>query len=112
MGLEDTPHIPNAGAAAAAGIQADIENQPLMYLINAAATLGNRVTIGGHTYDFTGQGQADTDGRVSDQMAQTLLDLQRETSPDIIRQRLAELQAADPEGYAARQQLFDRIMQD
>lgn len=112
MGCCSTPTIPNPGQAAAAGIQTDVQNQPLMYLLNAAAELGNKITIDGKTYDFTGQGQAATAGKVSDQMAQTLLDLQKETSPDIIKQRLAELQAADPEGYAARQQLFDRIVQD
>jgi hypothetical protein len=112
MGLEDQPKIPNAAASARAGIQADVQNQPLMYLINAAAELGHSITLDGKTYDFSGQGQAATAGKVSDQMAQTLLDLQKETSPAIIRQRLAELQAADPQGYAARQQLFDRIMAD
>jgi hypothetical protein len=110
VGLEDTPKIPDPAAAAAGGIQADLENQPLFYLINAAAALGNKITIDGKTYDFTGQGQADTAGKVSDQMAQTLLDLQKEKSPAIIQQRLDELKAADPEGYAARKQLFDRIM--
>lgn len=112
MGLEDTPQIPNAAAAARGGIQADIENQPLMYLINAAATLGQPITVNGQTYDFTGQGQAATAGAVSDQMAQTLLALQTETSPAIIQQRINELKAADPEGYAARQQLFDQIVAD
>lgn len=112
MGLCDTPKIPNPADAAVGGIQADAELAPYQYLINAAATLGRRIEIGGKVYDFTGLGQADTAGRVSDQLAQTLLDLQREKSPAIIAQRLAELKAADPEGYASRQQLFDRIMSD
>jgi hypothetical protein len=113
MGLCSSPPTPQDPAAAAAGgIQADLELQPYNYLIQAASQLGQRVTINGRTYDFTGQGQADTARVVSDQMAQTLLDLQRETSPTIIQQRLDELKAADPEGYAARQQLFDRIMAD
>jgi hypothetical protein len=45
-------------------------------------------------------------------MAQTLLDIQREKSPAIIAQRLEELKVADPKGYEARQQLFDKIMAD
>lgn len=106
------PDIPNPGKEAAQGIAADTELAPFQYLINSAATLGNKITINGKTYDFTGLGQADTAGKISDKMAQTLLDLQKEKSPEIIAQRLAELKAADPEGYAARQQLFDRIMAD
>jgi hypothetical protein len=113
MGCCESPPRPQDPAAAAAGgIQADLELQPYNYLVNAAAQLGRRTTINGRTFDFTGLGQADTAGVISDQMAQTLLDLQRETSPTIIQQRLDELKAADPEGYAARQQLFDRIMAD
>jgi hypothetical protein len=106
------PKIPNPADAAVAGIQADTELQPFQYLINSAATLGQPITIDGKNYDFTGLGQADTTAKISDQMAQTLLDLQRENSPQIIAQRLAELKAADPQGYAARQQLFDRILAD
>lgn len=109
---KSTPTIPNPATAAAAGIQADIQNQPFSYLINAASTLGKPVTIGGKTFDFTGLGSQDVAGQISDQMAQTLLDLQTETSPTIIQQRLDELKAADPQGYAARKQLFDKIISD
>lgn len=104
--------MPNPGDAAAAGIRADTELQPFRYLIQAASALGRPITINGRTYDFTGLGQADTAGQISDQMAATLLQLQQEKSPEIIEQRLSELRAADPQGYAARQQLFDRIMAD
>lgn len=110
MGLCDTPEIPDPADAAVGGIQSDLALQPFNYLINAAAQMGTSVTIDGRTYDFTGMGQSDTASRISDQMAQTLLDISREKSPAIIAQRLEELKAADPQGYAARQQLFDRIM--
>lgn len=109
---KSSPSIPDPGKAAVAGIQADTELQPYKYLIDAAASLGNKITIDGKEYDFTGLGDVDTAGKVSDKMAQTLLQLQKEKSPQIIAQRLAELKAADPKGYAARQQLFDRIMAD
>src|SRR4051812_5221088 len=112
MGLCSTPEIPNPADAAMEGIAASDQLQPYQYLINAAATLGNRITLDGHTYDFSGLGNADTSRVVSDQMAQTLLALQRERSPEIIAQRIEELKAADPQGYAARKQLFDRIMAD
>jgi hypothetical protein len=106
------PKIPNPADAAVAGIQADTSLQPFKYLIDSASTLGHPITIDGKTYDFSGLGQAATTSKISDQMAQTLLDLQTEKSPAIIAQRLAELKAADPQGYAARQQLFDRIISD
>ena len=110
--MAKSPKIPDPGKAAVAGIQADTELQPFKYLIDAASTLGVPITIDGKTYDFSGLGQADTAGKVSDKMAQTLLELQKTKSPEIIQQRLNELKAADPEGYAAKQQLFDKIMAD
>lgn len=106
------PKIPDPAAAAVSGIQTDAQLQPFNYLINAASTLGVPVTINGQTYDFTGQGQADVAGQVSNQMAQTLLALQTEKSPAIIQAQIDQLKAADPQGYAARQDLFDRILAD
>lgn len=109
---KSAPKIPDVGKAAVAGIQADSELQPFKYLIEAASAMGKPVVIDGKTYDFTGLGNADTARVVSDKMAQTLLDLQREKSPQIIAQRIEELKAADPQGYAARKTLFDRIVAD
>lgn len=103
--------IPNAADSAAQGVIADTANQPFNYLIDAASKLGQKVNVGGQDYDFTNLGDADVSRKVSDQMAQTLLDLQREKSPQIIQQRIDELKAADPQGYAARKQLFDQITQ-
>lgn len=110
--MSKSPKIPSPSKAAVAGIQADTELMPFKYLLEAASTLGKNVTIDGKEYKFEGLGQADTARTVSDKLAQTMLDLQREKSPEIIRQRLAELEAADPQGFAARKQLFDRIMAD
>lgn len=107
-----TPSIPNPGKVAAQGIQTSTELQPYNYLIQSASTLGVPITLNGKTYDFSGLGQADTTGKVSDQMAQTLLDIQKTTNPTLIQQRIDELKAADPTGYAARKQLFDRIVAD
>lgn len=109
---KSAPSIPDPGKAAVAGIRADTELQPFKYLIEAASAMGVPITLDGKTYDFSGLGNADTARTVSDKMAQTLLDLQREKSPQIIAQRLEELKAADPQGYAARKQLFDRILAD
>lgn len=101
---------PDYEQAAREGVYADLETYPLRYLTEAAAKLGGRFTLDGKEYDFTGVGAADNARVMSDQMAQALLDLQRDLGPEFIRQRIAELQAADPEGYAARRQLFDRIV--
>jgi hypothetical protein len=105
--------IPDPADAAVGGIEADQLLAPYNYLINAAAQMGIKYTDpDGVVHDFTGLGQADTAAVVSDQMAQTLLEIQREKSPAIIAQRLEELKIADPKGYEARQQLFDKIMAD
>lgn len=110
--MSKSPKLPDAGATAAAGIAADTQLQPFNYLINAASQLGVPITINGQTYDFTGQGVADTANVVSNQMAQTLLALQTAKDPAIIASQIASLKAADPAGYAARKQLFDQIMTD
>lgn len=111
MGLcPKAQEIPDPADAAVAGIQADQELSPFNYLINAAAKMGNKITIDGKAFDFSGLGEADTARVVSDQMAKTLLAISKEKSPAIIAQRLEELKAADPKGYAARQQLFDKII--
>lgn len=110
MGSKGAPDPPDYAAAARQSSYAQAETYPMTYLIDAAARMGRKVTIDGKTYDFTGMGDADNAAVLSDQMAQTLLDLQRSYGGDYIRQRLEELKQADPDGYAARQQLFDSIM--
>lgn len=113
MGLcPETPETPDYAEAARQAVYADLETYPTRYLVDAAARSGQRVSVGGKEYDFTGLGQADTVGAMSDQMAQTLLEIQRGMGPQLIEQRLRQLQQADPEGYAARRQLFDQIVAD
>ena len=106
------PDIPDPNKAAIAGMQADLKNYPQNWLVNAAAQMGNKVTIGGKTYDFTGLGNAAQSLATSDKMAQTLIDIQKNYGADYVKQRIEELKLADPTGYAARQQLFDSIMAD
>src|SRR6478609_4852193 len=106
------PTPPDPNAAAMGGTMADLANYPLSYKVNALAKMGGSGWIDGKFYDFTGLGDADNAAAMSDKMAETLLALQKEYGPEFVRQRLEELKAADPTGYAARQQLFDRIMAD
>lgn len=103
------PAAPDPSQAVIGGATADVANFPLNYITNSLAQTGGKATIGGKTYDFTGLGNADQSNQMSDQMAQTLLDIQNNYGADYIKQRLADLQQSDPAGYAARQQLFDSI---
>lgn len=112
MGIFSKPKIPDPNVAAVAGAQADMELFPFQYQINSLAKMGGKAVINGQEYDFTGLGDADTAAAMSEKMAETMLALQKEYGPEFVKQRLAELKAADPTGYAARQQLFDRIMAD
>lgn len=104
--------IPDPNLAAADGMRADALNFPKNWLVNAAAEMGNKITVGNKTYDFTGLGNADQSNIISDQMAQTMLDIQKNYAPQFIQQKLDELKQSDPNGYAARKQLFDRIIND
>jgi hypothetical protein len=106
------PSIPDPNKAAIAGATADLSNFPFQYLINSLAQEGGSANIGGKNYDFTGQGNADVSAKMSDQMAQALLDIQKNYGSDYVAQRLKDLQQSDPTGYAARKQLFDKIMED
>lgn len=106
------PTAPNYDEAARQGVYADLETYPLRYLTDAASKTGGAVTIDGKTYDFTGLGDADNARVMSDKMAQTLLDIQKGLGPQFVQQRIEELKQADPQGYAARKDLFDRITAD
>lgn len=108
------PKIPDPNQAAAAGAIADVENFPFQYIVDAVAKTGGKYTdpVTGQVFDFSGLGDADNAAVVSDQMAQTLLDIQKQYGGDYVKQRLKDLQQSDPTGYAARKQLFDRIMAD
>lgn len=109
MGKGDIPTV-DYDKAAREGVYADLETYPMRYLTEAAAKMGGKVTINGKDYDFTGLGDADNTRVMSDQMAQTLLDIQRNYGPEYIKQRLEQLKQADPKGYEARKDLFARIM--
>lgn len=60
--------------------------------------------------DFTGLGDADIAALNSDKMAQVMLDLQRKYGDDYIDEARSQLERSDPEGFAARKELYDQIM--
>ena len=107
--MGDGPSVPDYAEAAREGIVADVTNFPFRYQIEALARMGGRAVIGGQEHDFTGLGDADNAAVMSDEMAQALLDIQRNYGAAFVEQRLKELERADPAGYAARRQLFERI---
>jgi len=107
-----SPKIPDPIKAQIAGVTADAANFPFEWMINSLAQTGGHQTIGGRDYDFTGLGNADQSYAISDAMAQTMLDIQANYGAEFIKQRLANLQQSDPNGYAARKELFDRILAD
>lgn len=111
------PEPPDPAQSYIAGIEADLETLPARRIIEAAAMLGQRVTVnipgqGLQTFDFTGLGEADYQAQFGDQMAQELLAIQREFGPQYVEQRLAELELADPEGAAMRRRLWSSIQED
>jgi len=114
----NSPSIPDPGKAAIQGVQTSAQLQPYQYLIDALASTGqagsvtNPITGKTTNLDFTGLGTADVQNQFQNQMAQTLLDIQQGLGPEFIAQRLADLQQADPTGYAAYKQLFDQIKQE
>lgn len=112
MGGSKVPAPPDPNVAAQAGMLADVSNFPFETMINNLAQAGGKANIGGTNYDFTGLGNAAVSNQLSDQTAKALLDIQNNYGSQYVQQRLADLKQSDPAGYAARQQLFDKIMAD
>lgn len=108
------PDIPDPNKAAIEGTIADVKNFPFQWIIDATAKMGGKYTdpVTGKVYDFTDLGDADNAAKISDQMAQTLLDIQKNFGADYVRQRIENLKQSDPVGFAARKELFERIMAD
>jgi hypothetical protein len=107
-----SPQIPDSNKAAVAGSVEDLINYPTKYQIDQLAKMGGKAVINGKEYDFTGLGDAATANIMSDKMAQALLDIQKNYGADFVKQRIEDLKRSDPNGFAARKQLFDKILED
>lgn len=111
--LGDDPPDPAKGVVG--GIKADLETFPQRRAIEIAAMLGRPVNVqmpgrgGEQTFDFTGYGDADFAAKYGDQLIGELLQIQRDFGPLYVEQRLAELEAADPEGAGMRRRLWSEI---
>jgi|GEM_PF-3182235 len=119
------PAAPDYAAANKEAIQTDISTLALRNKINQAAQAGTKVTYTDpstgqeKTEDFTGLGNADAAKRAAEILGQQNIQVQRdqlalrqELGTANARQTAAELQAADPAAYAARQALTGRVNDD
>lgn len=66
-------------------------------------------TPSGNTVSFAGQGTADVQGQIEKALAQGQLELGQKYDPQFIAQALKEEQQANPQQFAARQQLYNDI---
>ena len=116
------PAPPDYAAANKEGIHTDISTLPLRNRINQAAQLGQRIEytdpVTGHAEvaDFTGMGNAAASEQAAKIMADTnaavqrqQLELRQELGVKNAAQTAAEIEAADPAAYAARQALTGKI---
>jgi hypothetical protein len=118
------PDPPDYAAATREGVEADIESLPLRKLIEAAARQGTKVTYTDmdgkqQTVDFTGFGDVDMSRQdlefaeeSADRMAQAMLSVQEKYGADFVKQRLKELELADPQFRKVREALGMAALED
>ena len=116
------PQTPDYAAASREGVMADVSTLPLRKMIESAAKLGKSVTYTDpatgqqKTADFTGFGDTDQalaqlDAQIqgSDKLAGAALALDQKYGTDYIAQRLKELEASDPTGFALRKSMGSAV---
>lgn len=64
---------------------------------------------GPKSFDFSGYGEAEVQGKVARDMAQLGLDLNKKYGSQFIEESLKQQELADPEGKAAREKLYELI---
>ncbi len=112
----DIPSAPDYAAANTAGVVADASTLPYRKAIDALAKLGGKAMLKNpqsgqmEEVDFTGLGEADTAGQYADKMAQKVKEIQAKYGPDFITQAREQLKASDPQGFAARESLYNEVM--
>ena len=126
MGLYSSrpPAPPDYAAATREGVEADIDSLPLRKLIESAARQGTKVSytdMAGkeQTVDFTGFGDVDMSRQdlefaeeSADRMAQAMLSVQEKYGADFVKQRMKELELADPKFREVRDALGGAALED
>lgn len=118
------PAEPNYAAANQAAINAQLDNLPSQIGVERAAQLGNAYTYTdsngqSHTVDFTGMGdssiianQLASAQQSAPALAQLQLGIQQQYDPQFIAQSRADLQQADPTGFALNEQFKQQALDD
>lgn len=115
MGCRDEPDY--AGAARES-VTAEYETLGPRKKLDRMARLGEKGTVDGKEYDFTGIGDIDISRanldfwiESADKFAQGALENAEKYGVDVVKQRRKEMQAADPEGFKMRQEMGRQIME-
>lgn len=100
----EPPEAPNYGAASREAIEAEVELLPKRLEAEANARL---------KYDpIFQQQQIDLFRDASPQLAQIALDMQTEYGDEFVEASRRQLEASDPEGFALRQELGSKLLED
>lgn len=121
----DTPDAPDYAEANREGIAMDISTLPLRKMIESAARTGTKVTYVDpadgqeKTVDFKGfsdldQSKAFVDWGIesADKVAAAQLELSKKYGVAQVEQRLKELKTADPTGFATREEMGRKVLEE
>jgi hypothetical protein len=102
--MASSPKIPDPNQAAVAGALAQAGTFPFQQYIDYLAQTGGSANIGGTNYNFTGLGNAQQNAALSQALLPAELNIQQQYGPQYTALALQNLQQANPQGVAARQQ--------
>jgi hypothetical protein len=112
--MASSPSIPDPNQAAVAGALAQAGTFPFQQYIDYLAQTGGsgslQTATGPANYNFTGLGNAQQNAALSQVMLPAELNIQQQYGPQYIQQALANLQQANPNAVAERQQKFNNII--
>jgi hypothetical protein len=108
--MASSPSIPDPNAAAVAGALAQAGTFPFQQYIDYLAQTGGSANIGGTNYNFTGLGNAQQNAALSQVMLPAELQIQQQYGPQYTALASQNLQQANPQAVAARQQEFNNII--
>lgn len=110
--MASSPKIPDPNQAAVAGALANAGTFPFQQYIDYLAQTGGAGNAGGTNYNFTGLGNAQQNAAVSAAILPAELQIQQQYGPQYTALALQNLQQANPNAVAARQQEGQGIISD